>query len=617
MVTSDTATVSPTTPTIAPPTTTRSDHRSLTVVLLAALSMLPALATLWLIISLGRPQPYWDEWQWVSLLITQATTGIRFSDLIAQHNESRMLFPKVAVLAWTALLGHWDSRPGMFLSWALTLASSLLIRSLSVRTLSLSTRASWALLLPVNCVLFGWFQSETWTVGFQFVQVIPFTALLLALWIVTTNASIVTTVSLLAIIVFVTVYSFASGVLLWVVLFTALWAQRDRQLLDHKWLIALWWGLATVVIGFYFHGFTPTAGPENATQYALTHPRAVLAYCLVFLGSPLIRPAQPYSLLFPTILVAGGAIVLCYLAALAHTLWRWSDRPLRSAAAPWLALGGFVLLSAGLAAINRASMGVAQAATVRYATPAIYLPVALIYLMPLFWHRSFTGSHAPGQDARARPHPVVAAGLATALALLAILASLSNFDSASARVRNFSAASAALQFSASINADKILAEHMNNNLDELHRLSKQATELGILKPGVVRDSNVMPLALDPTDDLAATIDTLGLTATHAVASGNAVLLHRNRGADAIVVCGQRSLDDDPRVLAVFGELVVDPSSIGYAYLPSSWSRWNVRIRRQDIPSNITRLTFWAFDANVGSLYPLPRALDLPVSNPGN
>jgi hypothetical protein len=213
-------------------------------------------------------------------------------------------------------------------------------------------------------------------------------------------------------------------------------------------------------------------------------------------------------------------------------LRRWSDRPLRTAAAPWLALGGFVLLSAGLAAINRASMGVAQAATVRYATPAIYLPVALIYLMPLLWHRSSAGPHAPGPDARALPQSIVAAGLATALALQAILASLSNFDSACARVRNFSAASAALQFSASINADKILAEHVNNNLAELHQLSREATELGILKPGVVRDSKIMPFALEPQDDLDATVDTLALTATHAVASGRAVLLHRDRDFQA-------------------------------------------------------------------------------------
>ena len=242
MVTSDTATVSPTTPTTAPQLTTRSDHRSLTVVLLAALSMLPALATLWLIISLGRPQPYWDEWQWVSLLITQAQTGLSLTDLTAQHNESRMVFPRLVMLLWTALLGQWDSRPGMVLSWALTLAAALLIRSLSVRTMNLSAGASWALLLPVNCVLFGWFQSETWTVGFQFVQVIPFTALLLALWVLTTSAGIVTTVALLAIVVVFTVYSFASGVLMWVALFPALWALRDRQLLSKKWLIALWWG---------------------------------------------------------------------------------------------------------------------------------------------------------------------------------------------------------------------------------------------------------------------------------------------------------------------------------------------------------------------------------------
>lgn len=590
-------------------------RRPLANLLLAALATLPVVATLWLIVRFGRPQPYWDEWQWVGLLIKQATTGLTFSDLYAQHNESRMVFPRLAMLAWTAVIGQWDVRPGMVLSWLLTIVSALLIRSLSVRTLNLSAAASWALLLPVNCLLFGWFQSKTWLCGFQFVQIIPFTTLLLCAWILTTNLHARATIALLSILVVFTVWSFASGVLMWFALFPALWIARDQQLLREKWLIALWWALAAIVTVAYFHQYVPAGGPEKPLEFALKNPGTVVAYCLVFLGTPLARPGQPFALLFPVIYVTGGAILLAYLAALLFTVAHWKDRALRTAAAPWLTLGGFVVLSTAIAAFNRAGFGVMQASSVRYATPAIYLPVALIYLVPLVVQRMRTGPTL--QSARPSLPTSLTAALSTALATLAIVTSVSNYDQACARVRVFSAACAALQFSASINADKILAEHMNNNLDELHRFSKQATELGIFKPGVLRDSNIMPLALDPKGDLDATVDALALTSTHAVASGRAVLLNRDRGADAIVVCGQRSLDDDPRVLAVFGEFTVDQPSIDYAYLPSSWSRWNVRIRRQDIPSNITRLTFWAFDADAGSLYPLPRALDLPASNPSN
>src|SRR5205085_2792300 len=52
----------------------------------------------------------------------------------------------------------------------------------------------------------------------------------------------------------------------------------------------------------------------------------------------------------------------------------------------WLLLGAYAILSAGLITIGRAGFGLAQSLSTRYTTYTLYLPLALVYLLPLVAH---------------------------------------------------------------------------------------------------------------------------------------------------------------------------------------------------------------------------------------
>src|SRR5687767_12738978 len=63
--------------------------------------------------------PLFDEWDTPGRLLKEVLVEGRFSweSLFAQHNESRMVLPKMLWLGLAALFG-WDTRIGQALTWA-------------------------------------------------------------------------------------------------------------------------------------------------------------------------------------------------------------------------------------------------------------------------------------------------------------------------------------------------------------------------------------------------------------------------------------------------------------------------------------------------------------------
>lgn len=585
---------------------------------LAALAMLPAVAALWLALVFGRSTPYMDEWEFVQNVILYKQHGLSWSDLYAQHNESRMLLPRLLVIPTMILAGAWDSRIGMYVSVALTVVSSLVLRSLAVRSLKFSPTAGWVVLLPVNLLLFGWFQAETWTTGFQFVQVIPLTAAVLALRLLIGQGSLHLKVPLTILIILIAMFSFASGMLLWVVLFPCLLAYHWQELSKHRTRLlawsAVWWALAGISLWAYFATLqVPANNPSRAL--ALQHPFDALSYAMVFVGAPMIRQSFMNSLFEPGAILFGALLTGGYLIALGHVLWQWSDQTWRLTAAPWLSLGAMVLFSAGLAAVSRLEYGVVHACSVRYATPAIYLPIALLFLAPALVQRlTQQRAFAAGQ----RHAPLVTAGMMTLFATLATLTSLNMYDTAAARTRSLRTATAALAVCRFVNVEALLADRVYPSGQAIVPRAIQATELGILNPGVMADSSVMARAGDPSEGLEARIDALQVTSAQVLVTGRAVLKLRGRGADAIVVCGHRvgtNADQEPRVLTLFGSLRPAPELVNQAYRMDAWCLWTVKIDRQTLPNDIKRLSLWAFDADSGLFYPLPGAIELPPIGP--
>ena len=75
----------------------------------------PALISVLLVIHYGVNVPYGDEWTIVDLNQTIQKNGLHFSSFFEQHNEHRIIFPRIVLLA-TAVMSKWNVVPQMLLT---------------------------------------------------------------------------------------------------------------------------------------------------------------------------------------------------------------------------------------------------------------------------------------------------------------------------------------------------------------------------------------------------------------------------------------------------------------------------------------------------------------------
>src|SRR5438094_9952534 len=93
----------------------RSIGRLTRLLLIAAPPLLIGL----LILRDGVDIPFWDHWDGTAPLFEKMADGsLRFADFFAQHNEHRILFPRL-IFFGLGRLTDWTVRPALFGIWSL------------------------------------------------------------------------------------------------------------------------------------------------------------------------------------------------------------------------------------------------------------------------------------------------------------------------------------------------------------------------------------------------------------------------------------------------------------------------------------------------------------------
>src|ERR1700730_10878065 len=139
--------------------------RSLPVAVAALVVALPFLLVAALVFRYAVNVPYWDEWEFASILQAYRNGTLGIGDFWAQHNEHRIFFPNLAMFG-LAMLSHWDTRVLMAFSLLVAAASFGLLFGLLRRTI----RGLWPLALTaalVSLVFFSPVQWENWLWGWQ------------------------------------------------------------------------------------------------------------------------------------------------------------------------------------------------------------------------------------------------------------------------------------------------------------------------------------------------------------------------------------------------------------------------------------------------------------------
>ncbi len=348
--------------------------------------------------------PILDQWELVPLLQKSYQGQLAFGDLWAQHNEHRLLFPRLIMLG-LARLSHWDLR------WELVTSLLLAVGILSVVGIQLRQTAkivkddTLLRLLPVaSIVVFSLRQSENWMWGWQlaiFLNILAVVAGIALLthpaptwgkWIGAVCCGVVAT------------YSFANGLLFWPLGAFALWANTRDSTFRAR--MAGWCVCAVLTAASYFYQY---AKPPDSPPllYTLSHPFTFAAYFLSYIGAFISIKDTP------VIGVCMGLVGLALLI-LAWRSLRQNGKIPPEALTPYLAYALYVLLSALVSTVGRAGFGAKQAMASRYLTISELFWIAIL-VMGYLTARQREATQTSAQTERWARRVLVVAGLVFAV----------------------------------------------------------------------------------------------------------------------------------------------------------------------------------------------------------
>ena len=337
----------------------------------------------------GVDVPFFDEWDGVAPLFEKMATGtLRFADFFAQHNEHRILFPRL-IFFGLGRLTHWNVRAELFVIWFLALVS--LFNIWQIRRRNARKDSSFWLMFPASVLLFSplGFQNFLW--GFQIGFLLPIACVTACIWVATYVRHPFNFVFAILLCTVCT-FSIASGLMSWLVTTPLLLLAQARS---NSHSARKWWGIWICAFLFevcaYFYGYE-MAARHPPVWASIRYPISACEYVLVFLGSPFTFGTNLSPL--PLGIRMGGLLTLLLLIC-AYYIWRKrSDRNLLDEGLPWLMLAMVAVSSAVLTMIGRLGFGATQARVSRYITFAVLLPIALLALTPIVrshWARSFSG----------------------------------------------------------------------------------------------------------------------------------------------------------------------------------------------------------------------------------
>jgi hypothetical protein len=302
--------------------------------------------------------PFLDEWTLAPLFAKLRTGELRFSDLWAQHNEHRIVFPRLVLLA-LGRLTHWNTRYECLASLAFALITLFLVWRLLVRTVGrLDAGLAHSLAIPASLLMFSLAQYDNWIEGFQIAVHLNVLGAVLATWALARRPEGWGGIAVASAGAVIASLSLASGLVVLGLIPLALAAARPPHWARYA---AATLVVAAGVAAFYFYGYHQP--PEHPGLHPiLSYPGAFVQYVLAYLGTPL-GAGQPILAMSWGLfgVLALGVSVLCVYTRVPE---------LRGALIPWCLLAGYVMLSAAGTGLGRFGLGVEQALSSRYASIA-------------------------------------------------------------------------------------------------------------------------------------------------------------------------------------------------------------------------------------------------------
>ncbi len=313
------------------------------------------------------PLPYWDEWfSPGTLFISYAKGTLSFSDFFLQHNESRKAFPCLLYITLAKVHG-WDVRDAMAVTLLEVVAICGLLLWLFLRTKGGTAITALVAFVVTTFLCFSPVQYDNFLWGLLFELFLPGLATILVALVNLSRFRFGVKTTINAVVALIATYTFANGMLLWVLGVPLPAAQESAS----KRARLLWYLIfalvGTAAISAYFVDYKrPSSHPPfHFGILQLAH------YMILWVGGYFnSAPVPPFGVgvivLTLLIVVLTNAIMLLNRGA----QWRHFY--------PWLLISAYALSSGLITAIGRVGFGVEQALSNRYTTFSLFIYLGLV-----------------------------------------------------------------------------------------------------------------------------------------------------------------------------------------------------------------------------------------------
>jgi hypothetical protein len=341
----------------------------------------------WLLAGAYVELPYLDQWELLKFFYLVGTGEVRLPDLVARHfDQIHHVFIPRWILTALAFATDWTIKYEValiFLSAALT--CWLLLRMTAMRAATDGWGAVCLASVLTSVLVFSLAQLLTFFWGWAFIIILPNLCLALAVYRLRPErpGRWQRKVAAAGLYCLVATFSIAHGPLAWFavlpsVVGLALASGRRRA------VVGTWLGMATFVWTLFLWGYDPTVDTLDAKlDKVSTGPVVAIGYYLRLLGAPLgftttLLGAQSLDYFAPI-----GLAVLSVFLVSAVALLIVGDAARRSQVVPWVSVGLFSVLYAGMNTVGRATPVTSVLfflSASMYATPTTPLTIAAFQL---------------------------------------------------------------------------------------------------------------------------------------------------------------------------------------------------------------------------------------------
>jgi hypothetical protein len=332
------------------------------------LLLVPALVELALILGMiwtGTANvPWWDEWRTVDTVRAFNTGTLSFQDLVAFHNEHRIILPRLVDLL-LIVPTHWNRQVEMTVDLLVAVATYALLCLVIYRTIR--SRQTAFVVAALGAVLaFTLGAATDWLAPFQIQFILTVSGAVICVWALAVARLTWRRFALAALGALVATLSGANGLMAWPAFFPVVWRGGWRQRVA-------WLALTLVSWRLYF--LTTPATGLGAHRLSDYNPLAVLGFALAYLGAPVGYPS------FVLAIVAGVLSVALVIANLVlYWLLRRDDLRL---VLPWVGLALFVLGSMALTDFGRVTRSVLESMLTRHQVFSVMWWIVLLVLAGL------------------------------------------------------------------------------------------------------------------------------------------------------------------------------------------------------------------------------------------